>query len=60
MAKPRRIKDKLLHEAYTPVESDADGYSDGADFAAVVGNKNSIHFRSGGKSRVANPRMCMA
>ena len=25
MAKPRRIKDKLLHEAYTPVESDADG-----------------------------------
>ena len=45
MAKPRRIKDKLLHEAYTPVESDADGYSDGADFAAVVGNKKFHSFQ---------------
>ena len=44
-AKPRRIKDKLLHEAYTPVESDADGYSDGVDFAAVVGNKKFHSFQ---------------
>ncbi|MEF8686742.1 UNVERIFIED_CONTAM: DUF724 domain-containing protein [Comamonas sp. A-3] len=45
MAKPRRIKDKLLHEAYTPVDSDADGYSDGSDFAAVVGNKKFHSFQ---------------
>ena len=44
-AKPRRIKDKLLYEAYTPVESDADGYSDGVDFAAVVGNKKFHSFQ---------------
>ena len=44
-AKPRRIKDKLLHEAYTPGESDADGYSDGVDFAAVVGNKKFHSFQ---------------
>ena len=36
-AKSKRIKDKLLWEAYTPFEADSDGYSDGVDFAAVVG-----------------------
>jgi hypothetical protein len=44
-AKPRRIKDKLLHEAYTPAESDADGYSDGKDYAEVVGNKRFHSFQ---------------
>lgn len=43
--KPRRIKGKLLLEAYTPVESDADGYSDGVDFAAVVGSKRFHSFQ---------------
>ena len=44
-AKPKRIKGKLLHEAYTPAESDADGYSDGIDYAAVVGNKRFHSFQ---------------
>lgn len=43
--KPRRIKEKLLHEAYTPVESDADGHSDGVNYAAVVGNKRFHSFQ---------------
>lgn len=25
-------------EAYTPVETDSDGYSDGVDFSAVLGS----------------------
>ena len=44
-AKLKRIKDKLVWEAYTPVEADADGYSDGVDFAAVVGNKRFHSFQ---------------
>lgn len=44
-AKPRRIKGKILHEAYTPAESDADGYSDGVDFDAVVGDKKFHSFQ---------------
>ncbi|MFO1263398.1 MAG: hypothetical protein U1E84_08690 [Rhodoferax sp.] len=44
-AKPRRIKDKLLHEAYTPAESDEDGYSDGVDYAVIVGNKRFHSFQ---------------
>ena len=44
-AKSKRIKDKLVWEAYTPVEADADGYSDGVDFAAVVGNKRFHSFQ---------------
>ncbi|MFM2275467.1 MAG: hypothetical protein RL211_1339 [Pseudomonadota bacterium] len=44
-AKPKRIKGKLLYEAYTPAESDADGYSDGIDYAAVVGNKRFHSFQ---------------
>jgi hypothetical protein len=44
-AKSKRIKDKLLMEAYTPVEADSDGYSDGVDFAAVVGNKRFHSFQ---------------
>jgi hypothetical protein len=43
--KSKRIKDKLLMEAYTPVEADSDGYSDGVDFAAVVGNKRFHSFQ---------------
>ena len=44
-AKSKRIKDKLVWEAYTPIEADADGYSDGVDFAAVVGNKRFHSFQ---------------
>lgn len=44
-AKPKRIKDKLLWEAYTPVDADSDGYSDGVNFAAVVGNKRFHSFQ---------------
>ena len=44
-AKSKRIKDKLVWEAYTPVEADADGYSDGVDFAAAVGNKRFHSFQ---------------
>lgn len=40
-----KIKDKLLRDAYTPVEADSDGYSDGVDFAAVVGNKRFHSFQ---------------
>jgi hypothetical protein len=43
--KSKRIKDKLLMEAYTPVEADSDGYSDGVDFSAVVGNKRFHSFQ---------------
>jgi len=45
VAKSKRIKGKLLWEAYTPVESDADGYSDGKDFSAIVGNKRFHSFQ---------------
>ena len=44
-AKPRQIRGKLLHEAYTPSQSDADGYSDGVDFASVVGDKKFHSFQ---------------
>ena len=44
-AKPRQIRGKLLHEAYTPAKSDADGYSDGVDFASVVGDKKFHSFQ---------------
>ena len=44
-AKPRQIRGKLLHEAYTPAQSDADGYSDGVDFASVVGDKKFHSFQ---------------
>lgn len=43
--KPRHIRGKLLHEAYTPAKSDADGYSDGVDFASVVGDKKFHSFQ---------------
>ena len=44
-AKSKRISDKLLWETCTPLEADADGYSDGVDFAAVVGNKRFHSFQ---------------
>ena len=44
-AKSKRIKNKLVWEAYTPVEANADGYSDADDFAAVVGNKRFHSFQ---------------
>jgi uncharacterized protein (DUF885 family) len=44
-AKPKRINGELLHEAYTPIESDEDGYSDGVDYAKVVGNKRFHSFQ---------------
>ena len=58
-AKPKRIKGKLLHEAYTPAESDADRYSDGIDYAAVVGNKRFHSFQVGAKKPGKSRRMCM-
>jgi hypothetical protein len=53
--KSKRIKDKLLWEAYTPVEADADGYSDGIDFAAVVGNKRFHSFQVWRENKSGKP-----
>lgn len=54
-AKPTRIKDKLLWEAYTPAESDSDGFSDGIDFAAVVGNKRFHSFQVWRENKSGKP-----
>lgn len=54
-AKSKRIKDKLLWEAYTPVEADSDGYSDGVDFATVVGNKRFHSFQVWRENAGENP-----
>lgn len=53
--KSKRIKDKLLWEVYTPVEADADGYSDGIDFAAVVGNKRFHSFQVWRENKSGKP-----
>lgn len=44
-AKTRRMKGKLLLEAYTASGSDEDGYSDGVAFEQVVGNRRFHSFQ---------------
>jgi hypothetical protein len=43
--KTKRMKGKLLFEAYTPSGADEDGYSDGIAFEQVVGNRRFHSFQ---------------
>ena len=60
VAKSKRIMDKLVWEADTPIEADADGYSDGLILPPLSAIRGFILFKFGEKRLDASRRMFTA